>query len=161
MAQFAISMLPADPHCVPPDDSVRRAVHIMERHFPYPRDFEVEIETFPEPHFFRAGESCDQLVCPECATKVRSDEDDDWYERLDAAENAPNALKYRVEMPCCKKHVLLSDISFDSHWGPTACIARFRISLDDIDPDEVNDIFLQEMQQALGCTVIQMIGAGT
>lgn len=159
--QFAISILPADPQFVPPEASVKSAVLVVEKYFPYPRDFEVEVETFPEPHFFRAGESCDRFVCPECATKVRSDEDDDWYGRFDAAEAAPNALAYRMEMPCCKKQVLLSDISFDSHWGLTAFIARFRISRDDINPDDVPEAFLQEMQQALGCDAVQMMGAGT
>lgn len=159
--QFAISILPADPKFVPLDASVRSAVLVMEKYFPYPRDFEFEVEAFPEPHFFRAGESCDRFVCPECATKIRSDEDDDGYRRFDAAEGAPNALVYRMEMPCCKKHVLLADISFDSHWGRTAFIARFRISLDDINPDDVPDTFLHDMQQALGCDVVQMIGAGT
>ena len=162
MAQFAISIMPADPYCMPPDEAVERAVLIMEKHFPYPRDYEVEVETFPEPHFFRAGENCDRFVCPACATKVQSgDEDDEWYERLDAAENAANALKYRMEMPCCKKNVLLSDISFDSRWGLTAYIARFRVSLTDVDPDGVQDTLLQEMQQALGCKAVQMVGAGT
>ena len=160
MAQFAISVLPATPHYMPPDEAVRRAVIVVEKYFPYPRDHEVEVEAFPEPHFFRIGD-CERFVCPECGIKVRSDEDDNWYERLEGAENAQNALVYRIETPCCKKQVLLSNLAFDSPWGVTACIARVRVSLVDIDPDEVETAFLDEMQEALGCKAIQMIGGGT
>ena len=162
MANFAISILPADPHLMPSDEAAKRARLILEKYFPYPRDSEVDVERFPEPHFFRAGEDCDRFVCPACATEVRSaDEDDEWYDRLDAAENAPNALEHRVEMPCCKKQVLLSDISFDSRLGLTAAIARFRVSLRDIDPDDVKDTLLRDMQEALGCKAIQLVGGGT
>ena len=167
MGYSTLSIIPTDPHFAPSREAIRRAVLLMEKYFPYPRDHEIRVYESPHPRFFAEDSSCYQFVCPACRKKTTYDEfntaagdEEAWYFFIEAAEGAPDATAYSIETPCCKKSLLLSELIFEDSAGKTAGISRFRISLTGVE-EALSEEERSEMEKALGCTVIQVITSGT
>jgi hypothetical protein len=158
--QYEISFIPLDPYFIPNQDAVAKATEILESYFEF-REYDVEVETRSQPHFFSTPDCWNFIVCPECKQKAGRDRNDQWDDMVSVAESATNALEHRVVMPCCGKSVSLTVLVFDDDLGKTAAIGRFRMSLDNINPDEVEGSLAVDVAAGLGCKVVQVIGGGT
>ena len=158
--QYEISFLPLDPYFVPTQDAAGKATEILESYFEF-GDYDVEIETFSESHFFSTPDCWEFIVCPECKQKAAIGRSELWDDLISVAESAKNALTHQVQMPCCGKNIPLKCLDFEYVFGKTAAIARFRVSLNDIDPDEVEESLITDIELVLGCKVVQVIGGTT
>jgi hypothetical protein len=159
MAEFAIIVVPQDPHFVPSSSAVQAAQALMADFFP-DRGDEVGQNTSATPQLITSRDAFSSVKCPSCGETVERfelEEDDDgvtWWDRFEEQlENSRDPMTEVIEMPCCQAEVKAEEIDLESE----AAFSRFTLSLRD--PGENPSVSAEQrsaLERALGCPVWTM-----
>jgi hypothetical protein len=159
MAEFAIVVVPRDPHFVPSPSAVLAARALMEDFFPDRAD-EVRENTSATPQLITERDAFSSLKCPRCGETVERfelEEDDDgatWWDRFEEqVENSDDPMTEVIEMACCQAEVKAAEIDLEGG----AAFSRFTLSLRD--PGENPSVSPEQsaaLERALGCPVMTM-----
>ena len=159
MAEFAIVIVPQDPHYVPSPSAVPDAQALMADFFPDRAD-EVRHKTSDTPALITARSAFDSVKCPRCSETIERfelEEGDDgttWWDRFeDQTGSSLDPISELIEMPCCQAKVKAGEI--DLLGG--AAFSRFTLSLRD--PGENPSISSEQraaLERALGCPIRTM-----
>jgi hypothetical protein len=156
MAEFAIIVVPQDPHFVPSPSAVEAAQALMADFFP-DRGDQVGHDTSATPKLITARDAFSSVKCPSCGESVERfdlEEDDDgvtWWDRFeDQLENSVDAMSEVVEMPCCQAEVKAEELDLEGE----AAFSRFTLSLRDPgDNPSVSPEQRSALERTLGCPV--------
>ncbi len=159
MAEFAIIVVPRDPHFVPSPSAVLAARALMEDFFPDRAD-QVKQNTSATPKLITAQDAFSSVTCPRCGVSVERselEEGDDgltWWDRFDEQlEDSPDPMTEVIEMLCCQAEVKAPEIDLEGQ----AAFARFTLSLRDPgDNPSVSPEQEAALERALGCPVMTM-----
>ena len=157
MAEFAIIVVPRDPHFVPSPSAVLAARALMADFFPDRAD-EVREDTSATPKLITARDAFSSVKCPRCRETVERfelEEDDDgatWWDRFEVqVEDSLDPMTEVIEMPCCQVEVKAGEIDLEDE----AAFSRFTLSLRDPgDNPIVSPEQRSALERALGCPVI-------
>jgi hypothetical protein len=159
MAEFAIVVVPRDPHYVPSPSAVLDAEALMADFFP-DRGDEVRQDTSDTPKLITTRSAFDSVKCPRCSETVERfelDEDDDgttWWDRFEEKVGLSlDPMTELIEMPCCEAEVKAGEIDL----GDGAAFSRFTLSLRDPGNDpSVSSEQRSALERALSCPVRTM-----
>ena len=159
MAEFAIIVVPWDPHFVPSPSAVLAARTLMADFFP-DRGDEVRQNTSATPKLVTTRDAFSSVKCPRCGETVERfelEEDDDgatWWDRFEEqVENSLDPMTEVIEMPCCQAEVKAGEIDLEGE----ATFTRFTLSLRD--PGNNTSVTPEQraaLEKALGCPVWAM-----
>jgi hypothetical protein len=159
MAEFAIIVVPQDPHFVPSPPAVEAARALMVDFFPERGD-EVRQDMSAIPKLITARDAFSSVKCPSCGETVERfdlEEDDDgatWWDRFEEqVENSLDPMTEVIEMPCCQAEVKAGELDLEGE----AAFSRFTLSLRD--PGENPSVTKEQcaaLEKALGCPVSTM-----
>ena len=159
MAEFAIVVVPRDPHFVPSPSAVLAAEALMADFFP-DRGDEVRQDTSATPVLVTTRSGFDSVKCPRCNETVERfelEEDDDgvtWWDRFEEQVGSSlDPMSEPIEMPCCQAQVRAGEI--DLRVG--AAFSRFTLTLRDPGNDpSVSSEQRSALERALDCPVRTM-----
>ena len=159
MAEFAIIVVPQDPHFIPSSSAVLAARALMEDFFPDRAD-QVGHNTSATPKLITERDAFSSVKCPRCGETVERfelEEGDDgltWWDRFEEQlENSLDPMSEVIEMPCCQAEVKAEEIDLEGG----AAFSRFTLSLRDPGEDpSVSPEQRAALETALGCPVITM-----
>ena len=159
MAEFAIIVVPKDPHFVPSPSAIEAARALMADFFP-DRGDQVGQNTSATPQLITARDAFSSVKCPHCGETVERfelEEDDDgatWWDRFEVqVEVSLDPMTEVIEMPCCQAEVKAGEIDL----GDEAAFSRFTLSLREpgvnvsVSPEQNS-----ALERALGCPVMTM-----
>jgi hypothetical protein len=159
MAEFAIIVVPRDPHFVPSPSAVLAARALMEDFFPDRAD-QVGDKTSATPQLITERDGFSSVKCPRCGETVERfelEEGDDgltWWDRFEEQlEDSLDPMTEVIEMPCCQAEVKAGEIDLEGE----AAFSRFTLSLRD--PGENPSVSPEQhsaLEGALGCPVTTM-----
>ena len=159
MAEFAIIVVPRDPHFVPSPSAVLAARALMEDFFPDRAD-EVRQDTSATPKLITTRDAFSTVKCPGCGETVERfdlEEGDDgvtWWDRFEVqVKISREPMTEVIEMPCCQSEVKAGEIDL----GGEAAFSRFTLSLREPgDNTSVSPEQRSALERALGCPVTTM-----
>jgi hypothetical protein len=159
MADFAIIVVPRDPHHVPSPSAVLAAQALMADFFP-DRGDEVRQDTSATPKLITTRSAFDSVICPRCSEPVERfelEEDDDgatWWDRFEEQLGSSlDPMTELIEMPCCQAEVKAGEIDL----GDGAAFSRFTLSLRDPGNNpSVSSEQRSALERALSCPVRTM-----
>jgi hypothetical protein len=154
MSTDCIKLIPTDPSYVPAKALQKEAIVILERMLPEGEEFRAEV--YDRLTFIEQGENLSLIICPACHKKLNRYDDEDiqeWWHSVEDQEQEQGAEGLMIAMPCCKKEVVFTDLTFD--W-PAGC-ARFELNVmnpeisHDLSPEQV-----AELEAVLKCKLKQI-----
>ena len=159
MAEFAIIVVPRDPHFLPSPSAVLATQALMADFFP-DRGDEVRQDTSATPKLITTRSAFDSVKCPRCSETVERfdlEEDDDgatWWDRFEEQVGfSLDPMTEVIEMPCCQAEVKAGEIDL----GGGAAFSRFTLSLHDPGNDpSISSEQRSALERALGCPVRTM-----
>jgi len=159
MAEFALIVVPQDPHFVPSPSAVATAQALMADFFP-DRGDEIRQDTSATPKMITARDGFSSVKCPRCGETIERfelEEDDDgltWWDRFEEqVGNSDDAMNEMIAMPCCQAEVKAGEIDLEGE----AVFARFTLSLRDPgDNPSVSPEQNSALEGALGCSILTM-----
>ena len=154
MSDRYIKLIPSDPDYIPNKTLRNKAVKVLEGMLP--ESEECEAEVYDTVTFVDQGEYLDVIICPACRKKLKYHDENitEWWGSVEQEEEEHGAEGFKVKMPCCKKEVLFTDLTF--HWP--AGFAKFELSaLNPMTNRGLKPEQLAELESVLKCKLIQIL----
>jgi hypothetical protein len=152
MSDDFLRIIPTDQNYVPDSGQQQHALELLKALCPGADEYEAT--TYDELTFLDQGENCEAVLCPSCAARLHTLDDDGWWlERQEEAFRSSIA-DMRVTMPCCSNNIAFTSLQFD--WP--AGFAHFELSVRN---PSLDDIYLppkelKKLQDALNCRLTQI-----
>jgi uncharacterized protein YbaR (Trm112 family) len=143
MSDDCIKLIPTDPCYVPPKPLQKKAIDLLE--VMLPEGEECEAEVYERLTFIDQGENLSFIICPNCRKNLDYNYDEniqEWWYSIEAQEQDKGVEGLMISMPCCKRNILFTDLTFDSPAG----FARFKLVAwnpqisHDLSPEQIADL---------------------
>jgi hypothetical protein len=140
VSQHNLHVIPDEPAWVPDEMAARRAVRVLRSLLPGSRA--VHAQVHPHPVFVDGSQLFERVACPACGSEIARSW---WSERMSRADRS-EFTRLAVRTPCCDTATSLTDLAYA---GP-AGFARFQLTVELPDRDDLTDAELAEVAGALG-----------
>jgi hypothetical protein len=141
-----LTLVPTDPHSVPPEtarDEARRLVAEL-----FPRADDVAARVSDDVELVHPEENWDGANCPQCG----QDLEDWWFDAVDDRMGSGGLSDLSAVLPCCGLATTLNDLDFP---GP-AGFCRFQLEVLNPWDADLPPGALEHLQTVLGCEVRQI-----
>lgn len=146
MSDNWITIIPEDPHCVPPKECQMQAQALMGQFAPYAEDVEIKVSGRVE--FFDCGCNLERILCPSCRHEIAIE----WWQGAMDADCGQGFKLERYKAPCCGAEHALNELVYDWPQG----FGRFAIDVMNPGIAQLNEAQKGQLEQVLG-TRIQII----
>jgi hypothetical protein len=144
MSDTFLRLIPACPECVPDDEALRAASHLLASFFP--EADEAAFESTERVNFVDPGQNLGRIACPVCGGEI----DTAWWQKAMDAAYQTHFSDLSIELPCCKTSSSLNDLLYD--WP--AGFAKFELTVRNPRArGRVEDAQLEQLETVLGCTL--------
>jgi hypothetical protein len=142
MSDTVLKLIPASPKCVPDDEALNVATHLLASFFPEAE--EATFESAEQVRFIDPGQNLEEIMCPVCGDEI----DMSWWQKAMSAAYQTHFSDLSIRLPCCNATSSLNDLLYDSPAG----FARFELIVRNPN-GRVEDAQLEQLEMVLGCTL--------
>lgn len=158
MSTDYLKLIPKSPIFVPHEVAQAAAVAELQQMLPEGEEYQAEV--YDHITFIDQGENIVAIICPRCGKRNAIEhfvEKDTirawWYDLCEILGDGVDATKVSTRMPCCRKSVAATELTFD--WP--AGFARFELSI--MEPniaENLDDAQAAKLAALLGCELLQV-----